>query len=157
MLLFSRSVMPHSLWPHGLQHARLPCPSPSPRACSVSLSIESVMPSNHLILRCPLLLLPSVFASISAVIIAFNCQRTTAKQKLTLTFLLLWARRRTACIPEMYLQTGELRDKHHWMVYQMLSCQPEVLHCIASFSAHNQGTGKPQWELTSGTSWQASG
>ena len=25
-----------SLWPHGLQHARLPCPSPNPRACSNS-------------------------------------------------------------------------------------------------------------------------
>ena len=24
------------LWPHGLQHARLPCPSPTPRACSNS-------------------------------------------------------------------------------------------------------------------------
>ena len=24
------------LWPHGLQHARLPCPSPSPRICSDS-------------------------------------------------------------------------------------------------------------------------
>ena len=28
------------------------------------MSIESVMPSNHLILRCPLLLLPSIFPSI---------------------------------------------------------------------------------------------
>ena len=28
------------------------------------MSIESVMPSNHLILRCPLLLLPSIFLSI---------------------------------------------------------------------------------------------
>ena len=26
------------LWPHGLQHARLPCPSPTPRACSNSCS-----------------------------------------------------------------------------------------------------------------------
>ena len=26
--------MSDSLWPHGLQHARLLCPSPSPRACS---------------------------------------------------------------------------------------------------------------------------
>ena len=26
--------MSDSLWPHGLQHARLPCPSPTPRACS---------------------------------------------------------------------------------------------------------------------------
>ena len=48
---------------HGLQHARLPCPSPTPRACSNS-SIKSVMPSNHLILCCPLLLLPSIFPSI---------------------------------------------------------------------------------------------
>ena len=33
---FSFSVMCDSLRPHGLQHARLPCPSPSPRACSNS-------------------------------------------------------------------------------------------------------------------------
>ena len=30
LLLFSRSIMSDSLWPHGLQHTRLPCPSPSP-------------------------------------------------------------------------------------------------------------------------------
>ena len=28
--------MPHSLWPHELQHARPPCPTPSPRVCSNS-------------------------------------------------------------------------------------------------------------------------
>ena len=33
---FSCSVMSDSLWPHGLQHARLPCPSPIPGACSNS-------------------------------------------------------------------------------------------------------------------------
>ena len=33
---FSCSVMSNSLWPHGLQHTRLPCPSPTPRACSNS-------------------------------------------------------------------------------------------------------------------------
>ena len=33
---FSHSVMSDSLWPHGLQHSRLPCPSPTPRACSDS-------------------------------------------------------------------------------------------------------------------------
>ena len=48
--------------PHGLQHARLPCPLLSPGVCS--MSTESVMPSNHLILCCPLLLLPSIFPSI---------------------------------------------------------------------------------------------
>ena len=31
---FSRSVVSDSLQPHGLQHARLPCPSPTPRAYS---------------------------------------------------------------------------------------------------------------------------
>ena len=31
---FSRSVVSDSLHPHGLQHARLPCPSPTPRAYS---------------------------------------------------------------------------------------------------------------------------
>ena len=35
-LLFSHSVMSDSLWLHGLQHARLPCPSPSLGACSNS-------------------------------------------------------------------------------------------------------------------------
>ena len=30
----SHSVMSNSLQPHRLQHARLPCPSPTPRACS---------------------------------------------------------------------------------------------------------------------------
>ena len=34
MELLSRSVKSDSLWPHRLQHARLPCPSPSPGACS---------------------------------------------------------------------------------------------------------------------------
>ena len=33
---FSHSVMSNSLWPHGLQHARLPCPSQTPRAYSNS-------------------------------------------------------------------------------------------------------------------------
>ena len=39
-MLFSCSVMSNSLWPHGLQHARLPCPSLSPRVLKLS-SIES--------------------------------------------------------------------------------------------------------------------
>ena len=62
---FSHSVMFNFLQPHGLQHARLPCPLPTPRACSNSLmSIESVMPSNHLILCRSLLLWASIFPSL---------------------------------------------------------------------------------------------
>ena len=33
---FCGSVMSDFLWPHGLQHAWLPCPSPTPGACSDS-------------------------------------------------------------------------------------------------------------------------
>ena len=33
---FSRPVMSNSVWPHGLQNARLPCPLPTPRAYSNS-------------------------------------------------------------------------------------------------------------------------
>ena len=38
--LFSRSVMCNSLWPQGLQHTRLPCPSPSPGAFSNSCPLS---------------------------------------------------------------------------------------------------------------------
>ena len=51
--------MSSSLQPHGLQHTRPPCPSPLKL-----MSIESVMPSNHLIFCRPLLLLLSIFPSI---------------------------------------------------------------------------------------------
>ena len=58
---FSRT---NSFRPHGLQQARPPCPSPAPRVYPKLMSITSVMPSSHLILCCPLLLLPSIFPSI---------------------------------------------------------------------------------------------
>ena len=47
------SVMSNSLRSRGLQHTRPPCPSPSPGTCSNLMSMESVMPSNHLILCYP--------------------------------------------------------------------------------------------------------
>ena len=56
--------MSNSLWPHGLQHTRFPCPSPSPRVCSNSCPFKSMLPSNHLILCCPLLCMPLIFSSI---------------------------------------------------------------------------------------------
>ena len=37
---FSHSVVSDSLRPHGLQHARLPCPSPTPRVCSKSCPLS---------------------------------------------------------------------------------------------------------------------
>ena len=52
-----------TLQPQKLQHATVPSPSPSPSLLKL-MSIESVMPSNYLILCHPLLLLPSIFPSI---------------------------------------------------------------------------------------------
>ena len=53
--------MSDSLRPHESQHARPPHPSPTPGVHGLKLmSIESVMPSSHLILSRPLLLLPSI-------------------------------------------------------------------------------------------------
>ena len=59
---FRNSVVSDSLWPHEPQHARPPCPSPTTR--STQTHVHRVIPSNHLILCCPLHLLPSIFPSI---------------------------------------------------------------------------------------------
>ena len=61
---FSCSVVSDSLRPHESQHARPPCLSPTPGVYSNHQSIESVMPSSHLILCRPLLLLPPIPPSI---------------------------------------------------------------------------------------------
>ena len=61
---FSHSVVSDSLRPHELQHTRPPCPITNSRSSPKPMSIESVMPSSHLILCHPLLLLPSIFPSI---------------------------------------------------------------------------------------------
>ena len=57
--------MSNSLWPQGLQCARLPCPSLSPRVCSNSCLLSQwCCLSNCLILCWSLLLLLSIFPSI---------------------------------------------------------------------------------------------
>ena len=61
---FNRSVVSNSLRPHGLQHARPPCPLPTPGAYSNSCPLSHWLLSNHLVLCHPLLLLPSIFSSI---------------------------------------------------------------------------------------------
>ena len=61
---FSGSVVSDSLWPHGLQHTRPPCPSPTPgvysNPCPLSQWCHPTISSSH-----PLLLPPSVFPSIT--------------------------------------------------------------------------------------------
>ena len=61
---FSHSVVSDSLWPHGLQHARPPCLSPTPKvypnSCPLSWWCHPAISSSGI----PLLLLPSIFRSI---------------------------------------------------------------------------------------------
>ena len=49
---FSHSVMSNSLWPHGLQHARSPCPSPTPgvywNSCPLMEIGDAIQPSHPL-------------------------------------------------------------------------------------------------------------
>ena len=54
-LLFSCQVVSNCLWPHGLWHTKLPCPSLSPGVCSNSC---------HSTISSSVFLLPSVFPSI---------------------------------------------------------------------------------------------
>ena len=61
--MFSCSIVSNSLRSHRLQHTRLSCPSPAPRSYSNSWPLSQLL-SNHLILCCPLFLLPSIFPSI---------------------------------------------------------------------------------------------
>ena len=72
---FSRSVVSDSLQPHGLQHARPPCPSPTPRVYSNScpLSWDAIQPSHPLSSPSPLVF-PSirVFSNESAIHIKWS-------------------------------------------------------------------------------------
>ena len=57
---FSHSVVSDSLWPHESQHARPPLSITNSRSSLTLTFIKSVMPSSHLILGRPLLLLPPI-------------------------------------------------------------------------------------------------
>ena len=63
---FSRSVVSDSFWHHESQHSRPPCPSPTPRVHPDSCPSSQLMPSSHLILCRPLLLLPPIPPSIKS-------------------------------------------------------------------------------------------
>ena len=61
---FSHSVMSNSLGPHGLKHARLPCPSPTPKAAQTHVHwvSDAIQPSHPV---APFSCLQSVPASVS--------------------------------------------------------------------------------------------
>ena len=63
---FSHSVMSDSLWPHGLQHARPPCPSPTARVYSNSCTLSQWCHPTISTSVIPFSSLPSIFHSIRA-------------------------------------------------------------------------------------------
>ena len=97
-----------TLWPHGLQYARPPCPSPTPGVLKL-ISIESAMPSNHLVLfsSCPQSLpasgsfqMSQIFASGSQ-IIWVSGSTSVLPMNIQDSFLLGWA-------GWIFLQSNEL-------------------------------------------------
>ena len=122
LLLFSHSVVSDFSRPHGPQHARLPCPFPPPRICSL-MSIESVMPSDHLVF-CHPLLLPSIFPSIrvfsmSQLIFCFSISPSNEYSRL-ISFRTDWL--------DLLAVQGTLKGllQHH-------SSKASVLQCSAFF------------------------
>ena len=117
--LFSHSVLFNSLQPHGLQHARLPCPSLSPWICLRLLSIESVMPFNHLILCRPLLLLPSILPSIrvfsNELVLCIRWEKAMAPHSSTLAWKIPWTEE-----PGRLQSMGSLRVGHDWVTSLLL-------------------------------------
>ena len=81
---FSHSVMFDSLRPHELQHARPPLSITNSWSSLRLTSIKSVMPSSHLILCHPLLLLPLIPPSISL----FQCDNSSHEVAKVLEFQL---------------------------------------------------------------------
>ena len=79
LLLFSCPIISNSLWPHGLQHARLPCPSPSPEVYPSSCPLHQWC-HPAIILWCPCLLLVcrntvwSLLKLIYVFLVVFSCQ-----------------------------------------------------------------------------------
>ena len=85
MLLFSRSVVSDSLQPHGLQSARLSCPSLSCRVCSNSCPFSRWCHPTISSSIDPLLLLPSIIPSIR-VLDPYTHQGLTRQTPLSMGF-----------------------------------------------------------------------
>ena len=135
-LQFSCSVMSDSLQPHELQHTRLPCPSPTPRACSNSC------PSSWW-----------CHPTISSSVVPFSClQSFQASRSLQMSQLFTSDGQSigvsaSASVLPMTIQdwsplgwTGwmSLQSKGHSRVRQYHSSKASILWCSAFFMVHSQ-------------------
>ena len=94
-VLFSHSVMSSCLWPHGLQHTRLPCPLPSPKAWSNSYPLSwwchPAIPSSVSPFSFYLPSLPPSWSSLMSRLVTLGVQRIDAFK--------LWCWRRLLRVP----------------------------------------------------------
>ena len=98
-------------------------------------SIESVMPSNHLILWCPLLLLPSIFPSIrdfsNESALCFRCP-----QYLSFSFRISTSSDYSALIPFSIDWFGPLAVQGILSLLQHHNLKASILWCSAFFMVH---------------------
>ena len=145
LLLFSHSVMSDSLQSHGLQHARVPCPSPSPGACSGELvmswwchptiptsvilfSCLQYFPASESFLMCQLLPTDdqSIGVSSSASVLPMNIQGWSS---LGLTSLIS---SQSKGLSRVF--SSNTVQKHHFFGTQpSLWSNPNLLHCRQIF------------------------
>jgi len=130
---FSLSVMSDSLWLHGLQCTRLPCPSPTPGACSKSCPRVSGA-TNHLILWLSLLLLPSIF-------LRRQVRWSGIPISLRMFYSLLWSTQSKA------LAWSRNRSRRFSGILLLLYDPADVGNLIFGSSAFSKTS------LTSGSSW----
>ena len=135
---FSLSILSGFLWPHGLQHTRLNCPSPSPRVCTNSCpssrwchptssssatlfsSCLQSFPASQSFLVSQLLTSgsKSIGTSASASVLPMNCQG--------------W-------FPIRLSGIISLQSRGFWSLLQHHSSKATVLRCSAFFTVHQLG------------------
>ena len=100
---FSCWVVSDSLWPHESQHARPPCPSPTPRVhSSWWCHVYSSLVTNFLLVKRNLLFKWQIVGSI--------VEKAMAPHSSTLAWKIPWAEE-----PGRLQSMGSLRVEHHWV------------------------------------------
>ena len=127
------SLTSDPLPPHGLRHARLPCPSLSLTLFSNSCSL--VMPSNHLILCRCIPLLPSIFPSIR-VLATVNNVTVNSGTQITQRFLWLLEQKGHCWISRQFLFFNFLRKLHCFPKWLCHVTVPATVHRSSLLQGH---------------------
>ena len=140
LVQFSRSVVSDSLWPHESQHARPPCPSPTPRVYSNSSPSSwwchpTISSSVISFSSCPQILLTSGLFPMSQ-LSAWGGQSTgvSASAAVTLENCNFWDFPGTPVVRmlsllrfQIWSLAGELRGLPWWLSYKESDCNAGAL------------------------------